>query len=34
MTMTDSVDLFSPALRRQRIVDWQAPGPVAKAAAG
>jgi uncharacterized protein (TIGR00369 family) len=34
MTVTDSVDLFSPALRRQRIVDWQAPGPVAKAAAG
>ncbi len=34
MTMTDSVDLFSPELRRQRIVDWQAPGPVAKAAEG
>lgn len=34
MTMTESVDLFSPTLRRQRIVDWQAPGPVAKAAAG
>ncbi|MBI5264176.1 MAG: PaaI family thioesterase [Bradyrhizobium sp.] len=26
-------DLFSPALRRERVVDWQAPGPVAKAAA-
>lgn len=34
MTMTESVDLFSPTLRRQRVVDWQAPGPVAKAAAG
>lgn len=34
MTMTESVDLFSPTLRRQRIVDWQAPGPVAKSAAG
>ena len=34
MTMTDTVDLFSPTLRRQRVVDWQAPGPVAKAAAG
>ena len=34
MTTTDTVDLFSPTLRRQRVVDWQAPGPVAKAAAG
>ena len=34
MTMTDTVDLFSPETRRQRVVDWQAPGPVAKAAAG
>ena len=33
MTMTDTVDLFSPTLRRQRVVDWQAPGPAAKAAA-
>ena len=33
ITMTDTVDLFSPTLQRQRIVDWQAPGPVAKAAA-
>ena len=32
--MTDSVDLFSPTLGRQRVVDWQAPGPVAKAAFG
>jgi uncharacterized protein (TIGR00369 family) len=29
----DGADLFSPAFRRQRVVDWQAPGPVAKAAA-
>jgi hypothetical protein len=34
MTMTDTVDLFSLETRRQRVVDWQAPGPVAKAAAG
>jgi len=34
MTMTDTGDLFSPETRRQRVVDWQAPGPVAKAAAG
>src|ERR1700676_4583075 len=33
MTMSDTVDLFSPATRRERVVDWQAPGPVAKAAA-
>lgn len=26
-------DLFSPAKRRERVVDWQAPGPAAKAAA-
>jgi uncharacterized protein (TIGR00369 family) len=32
MTITDAVDLFSPASRRQRVVDWQAPGPAAKAA--
>jgi uncharacterized protein (TIGR00369 family) len=30
--MSDTVDLFSPATRRQRVVDWQAPGTVAKAA--
>jgi uncharacterized protein (TIGR00369 family) len=29
----DTADLFSPAERRQRVVDWQAPLPVAKAAA-
>jgi uncharacterized protein (TIGR00369 family) len=33
MTITDAIDLFSPASRRQRVVDWQAPGPAAKAAA-
>ena len=27
-------DLFAPQLRRERVVDWQAPGPVAKAALG
>lgn len=25
-------DLFAPPLRRERVVDWQAPGPAAKAA--
>ena len=34
MTLPDTVDLFSPATRRQRVVDWQAPGRVAKAAVG
>jgi uncharacterized protein (TIGR00369 family) len=34
MTVTDTLELFSPALRRERVVDWQAPGPVAKAALG
>jgi uncharacterized protein (TIGR00369 family) len=34
MTLSDTVDLFSPATRRQRVVDWQAPGPVGKAAMG
>lgn len=34
MTVTHTLDLFSPALRRERVVDWQAPGPVAKAAQG
>jgi uncharacterized protein (TIGR00369 family) len=29
----DTADLFSPASRRERVVDWQAPLPVAKAAA-
>jgi len=34
MTITDTADLFSPATRRQRVVEWQAPGPVAKASSG
>ena len=34
MTTMDTAELFSPASRRERMVDWQAPGPVAKAAAG
>jgi uncharacterized protein (TIGR00369 family) len=29
---TEKVDLFAPHLRRERVVDWQAPGPAAKAA--
>jgi hypothetical protein len=33
MTIMDSVDLFSPASRRERVVDWQAPEPAARAAA-
>jgi uncharacterized protein (TIGR00369 family) len=33
MDTADAAGLFSPASRRQRVVDWQAPGPVAKAAA-
>jgi uncharacterized protein (TIGR00369 family) len=27
-------DLFAPHRRRERVVEWQAPGPVAKAASG
>ncbi|SDP34021.1 PaaI family thioesterase [Afipia sp. GAS231] len=34
MTVTEAVDLFSSDKRRERVVDWQAPGPAAKAAAG
>ena len=34
MTSLDTLELFSPTLRRERVVDWQAPGPVAKAAMG
>src|SRR3954467_8874382 len=34
MTATETVDLFSFDTRRHRVVDWQAPGPVAKAASG
>jgi uncharacterized protein (TIGR00369 family) len=33
MTATDTIDLFTLDKRRQRVVDWQAPGPAAKAAA-
>ncbi len=33
MTTIETADLFSPATRRERVVDWQAPGPAAKAAA-
>jgi len=29
----DTPDLFAPASRRERLVEWQAPGPVARAAA-
>ncbi|MFB9261949.1 PaaI family thioesterase [Bradyrhizobium erythrophlei] len=32
MTSADTADLFSPDLLRVRVVEWQAPGPVAKAA--
>ncbi|MGX4772452.1 PaaI family thioesterase [Bradyrhizobium guangdongense] len=32
MTDADQPDLFSPARRRERVVDWQAPMPVAKMA--
>lgn len=34
MTVTDTVDLHATSARRQRVVDWQAPGPVARAAMG
>src|SRR5688572_25478089 len=34
MSAIDTADLFSSAMRRERVVDWQAPGPAAKAAAG
>jgi uncharacterized protein (TIGR00369 family) len=34
MSTTEPPDLFSPTLRRERVVDWQAPGPVAKVAQG
>src|SRR3954466_9093808 len=33
MSTMETADLFSPATRRERVVDWQAPGPAAKAAA-
>ena len=31
--MADTTELFAAGSRRERVVDWQAPGPVAKAAA-
>lgn len=34
MADIDQRELFSPAQRRQRVVDWQAPAPVAKAVMG
>lgn len=34
MDTTATADLFSPQGRRQRMIEWQAPGPVAKAASG
>src|SRR3981081_4899501 len=34
MSISDIANLCSAAGRRERVVDWQAPGPVAKAAAG
>jgi uncharacterized protein (TIGR00369 family) len=34
MTATLTADLFSPDKRKERVVDWQAPGPAAKTAAG
>lgn len=34
MADIDQLELLSPAQRRERVVDWQAPAPVAKAAMG
>src|SRR4051812_49926005 len=34
MTDIDQLDLFSPAQRRERVVEWQVPAPVAKVAMG
>jgi len=33
MTATEAIDLFSPALRSERLVEWQTPGPAAKVSA-
>lgn len=33
MITAEAIDLFSPELRRERVVAWPAPGPVAKVAA-
>jgi uncharacterized protein (TIGR00369 family) len=34
MSTIEPADLFSPATRRERVVDWQAPRPAARVAAG
>src|SRR3569623_2321466 len=34
MTCSDQLDLFSPAVRRERVVEWQVPAPVTKVAMG
>jgi uncharacterized protein (TIGR00369 family) len=34
MTATDTIDLFSFDRRRHRVVEWQAPAPVARVASG
>lgn len=34
MTELAQLDLFSPAQRRERVVEWQVPAPVAKVAMG
>jgi uncharacterized protein (TIGR00369 family) len=34
MSTIETADLFSPVSRRERVVNWQAPGPAARAAAG
>jgi uncharacterized protein (TIGR00369 family) len=34
MRNPEAAELFSPSMRRERLVDWQTPGPVAKVAAG
>src|SRR4051812_50174915 len=34
MTDIDQLDLFSPAQRRERVVEWQVPAPVAKVGVG
>ena len=34
MNETADPDLLSPTLRRERVVDWQVPAPVAKVAIG
>lgn len=34
MGATTTTDLFSMESRRQRVIEWQSPGPIAKAASG